>query len=70
VGDPAKLLTAFQDIMIAGASNVTIVVGAVASTYVLIVTVALFHSDRQRRADARTLLLHHRLTRALRKRDG
>jgi hypothetical protein len=74
VGDPAKLLTVFQDIVTAGTGELKLVampiVGVLALTYVFIVAVALFHPDRQRRADARTLLLNHRLTRMLRKRGN
>jgi hypothetical protein len=72
--DPAKLLIIFQDIITASVVEskpvVMLIVGALAVTYTCTVAVALFHPDGQRRADARSLLLHHRLTRALRKRGS
>jgi hypothetical protein len=49
---------------IADAKDVALYVAVVLGlTYVLIVAVALFHPDPQRRFDARALLKRHRFTR-------
>lgn len=70
--DPTNLLAGIRALLAEGVAYskpvVIIITSVLALTYVCIVAVALFYPDKERRADARFLLLRHRLTRVSHKR--